>query len=143
MLPPQAAAVVAAGAAAAVAGATSQAAELAVGGAAVQGSDMLSGTVDGAAHQVPAATMAAAEPRPAVEEDPGAAAALVPCNGVGCVPVLESSLQRVLQGLCRDLGVLHQDLATRKTARSSSREELLQAVGETHELLLKLVGSKQ
>jgi hypothetical protein len=57
--------------------------------------------------------------------------------------VLGPSQEKVWQGLCRDLQVLHEDLITRKTARSSSREELLQAVGETHELLLKRVGSRQ
>jgi hypothetical protein len=37
-----------------------------------------------------------------------------------------------------DLRMLQQDLVTRKMARSSSREELLQAVGDALELLDKL-----
>jgi hypothetical protein len=49
--------------------------------------------------------------------------------------------EEVLQGLRMNLRVLHQDLITRKLARSSSREELLQAVGDALELLDKL-GSK-
>lgn len=107
----------------------------------VQGSAKLNYIADATAQQATAATVAATELTPAAKEVLAAAAA--PCNRVVCVSVMGSSQQRVWQGLCRDLGVLHEDLTTRKTARSSSREELLQAVGETLELLLTRIGSRQ